>query len=113
MNLPFENQADFQVVTANDHFIYLEDTGHNQFKTVTSDAEYVVTSLAEHYGIEHKRVFYKDSFGEIDELLHKNGRFTGYKHGHAGYTADMVLGRTPPQETVKKKRRSSEYDFGR
>jgi hypothetical protein len=110
--LPFENHAGFEVITENDQFIYLEDTGHNQFKTVTTDANYVLTSLAEQFGLENKRVFYKDSYGEIDEILHKNGILAGYKHGHTGYTVDMVLGKIPPQKPVKKKRRSADYDFG-
>jgi hypothetical protein len=112
MNLPFENHAGYEVVTVNDRFIYLEDTGHNQFKTVTNDAEYVLNDLSEEYGIRDKRIFYKDSFGQIDEILHKNGVFSGFKYGHSGYTLDIVLGKTPLPKKPKTKHRSKDDDFG-
>jgi hypothetical protein len=112
MTLPFEDHAGYEIMTANAQFIYLEDTGHNQFKTVTNDAGYVVDCLNEKYGIEGKRIFYKDSFGETDELLHRNGVFTGFRHGHSGYTPAMVLGKAPLPKGVKKKPRSRDDDFG-
>jgi hypothetical protein len=112
MNLPFEDHAGYKVTTTNAQFIYLEDMGHNQFKTVTNDAGYVLAALNEEYGIGDKRIFYKDSFGEIDEMLHRNGALNGFRHGHSGYTLDMVLGKTPLPETKKKKQRSRDDDFG-
>jgi hypothetical protein len=69
MPLPFEDHAGYEIMTANAKFIYLEDTGHTQFKTVTNDAGYVLASLNEKYGIGGKRIFYKDSFGEIDGYI--------------------------------------------
>jgi hypothetical protein len=111
MKLPFEDHAGYEIMTANSKFIYLEDIGHTQFKTVTNDAGYVLASLNEEYGIGDKRIFYKDSFGEIDEILHKNGVLTGFKHGHDGYTLDTVLGKAPLPKMVKK-RRSRDDDFG-
>jgi hypothetical protein len=111
-NLPFEDHAGYEVLTVNAQFICLEDTGHNQFKTVTNDAAYVLAELNETYGPGSRRIFYKDSSGEIDEIIHKNGVFTGFRHGHKGYTLDMVLGKAPVPERVKRKYRSEDDDFG-
>jgi hypothetical protein len=114
INLPFEDHAGYEAMTINDQFIYLEDTGHNQFKTVTTDAEYVLAELHEKYGVGGLRIFYKDSLGEIDEILHKNGVFTGFKHGHKGYDLEMVLGKAPlPKMAPKKRQRSRDDEFGR
>jgi hypothetical protein len=113
INLPFEEHAGYEVMTVNDQFIYLEDTGHNQFKTVTTDAEFVLAGLHEKYGAGGLRIFYKDSFGEIDEILHKNGVFAGFKHGHKGYDFETVLGMTPLSKPIKKRKRSKDDDFGR
>jgi hypothetical protein len=112
-NLPFEDHAAYEVITANAQFIYLEDTGHNQFKTVTNDAAYVLAELNEAYGPGSRRIFYKDSSGEIDEIIHKNGVFTGFRHGHKGYSLDMILGKAPLPEREKRKHRSGDDDFGR
>jgi hypothetical protein len=112
MNLPFKDHTGYEIMTANAKFIYLEDTGHTQFKTVTNDAGYVLSALNEKYGIGDKRIFYKDSFGEIDEILHKNGVLIGFRHGHSGYTLNMVLGKESLSKAVKKKNRSRDDDFG-
>jgi hypothetical protein len=112
MGLPFEDHAGYEVLTSNVQFIYLEDSGHNQFKTVTNDAEYILSRLNEEYGIGNKRIFYKDSSGEIDEIVHKNGIFAGFGHGHKGYTLDTVLGKAPLPKAVKKRHRSRDDDFG-
>jgi hypothetical protein len=71
----------------------LEDTVHTQFKTVANDAGYVLAALNKKHGIADKPIFYKDSSGEIDEILHKNGVLTGFRHGHCRYTIDTVLGK--------------------
>jgi hypothetical protein len=114
INLPFEEHAGYEVMTVNDQFIYLEDTGHNQFKTVTTDAEYVMAGLHEKYGAGGLRIFYKDSYGAIDEILHKNGVFTGFKHGHKGYDLEIVLGKAPLLKPDQKKRlRSRDDGLGR
>lgn len=44
--------------------------------SVTNDAENVVAELVRLYG--NRRVFYIDSMGNRDELVHNNGVFTGY-----------------------------------
>jgi hypothetical protein len=108
MNLPFEDHAGYKAMTANAQFIYLEDTGHNQFKTVTNDVGYILAGLN-----DGGKRFYKDSFGEIDGMLHRNGVLSGFRHGRSGYTLDMLLDKDSLPKPVKKKPKSRDGDFGK
>lgn len=56
--------------------IFIEDIGHTHTLSVTNDAEAVVYELVNKYG--DKRIIYKDSNGDWDELLHDGDQFTGY-----------------------------------
>jgi len=73
-------------------YIFIRDIGHNNGrKTVTNDAEYVVKLLYKEYEItDETRIFYDDSDGRIDELLHSGTRFTGFKAGHVGVDLGIV-----------------------
>jgi len=65
--------------------IFIRDIGPwDQHRTVTNDAEWVVETLAKDHALGDRRLFYLDSEGQIDELLHSAGRFTGFKAGHEG-----------------------------
>lgn len=52
--------------------------------SVTNNPEDVLKALACGRTLESQRVFYMDTDGQIDELLHKKDEFTGYKAGHDG-----------------------------
>ena len=66
-------------------YIHIRDIGHNTGRTITNDAEYVIGQLFSEYGItENTRVFYVDSAGRIDELVHHGRKFTTFKAGHEG-----------------------------
>jgi hypothetical protein len=56
--------------------IFIEDVGHNHTISVTNDAEAVVYEIVNKYG--DKRIVYKDSMGNWDELLHDGDQFTGF-----------------------------------
>tara|TARA_B100001939_G_scaffold306581_1_gene286190 strand:+ start:2124 stop:2396 length:273 start_codon:yes stop_codon:yes gene_type:complete len=79
------NKAEWKEVqkydVINQHVTYrvvvIEDIGHEYTASVTTDAERVVRDLYDFYG--DRRFVYKDSEGNYDELLHKNGRFTGFR----------------------------------
>ena len=57
--------------------VYIADTSNNdpKFKTITNDAENVVAAL----DLNNRRLYYKDSMGRIDEIIHKDGVFAGFK----------------------------------
>jgi len=67
-------------------YIFIRDTGRDKCcRSVTNDAEYVVEQLYLEYGItDETRIFYEDSDGRIDELVHAGKVFTGFKAGHQG-----------------------------
>ena len=60
-------------------FIFIIDTGHHtHVRTVTNDAEYVIETLARYHALGNRRLFYMDSEGQIEELLHYCGQFEGF-----------------------------------
>ena len=82
----FDNHAEFSIQIDAPGYVYIIDTGHNHGKrTITNDAENVISEL---YGLiddlKNKRVFYLDSDGRIDEIIHSAGRFVTFKAGHEG-----------------------------
>lgn len=112
MDLPFENHADYKIKMRNEKFIFIEDTNQEYFKSVTNDIEFILLNLSEDYELSNKRLFYKDSLGEIDEVIHKNGKFVSFKHGHDGIDMSELIGQEP---LLKNKKRIKEIydDFGR
>lgn len=65
-------------------YIYIQDVGY-ECRSVTNDAEWVIGQLFRWFGIDAEtRVFYDDSCGRTDELLHSGGKFKGFKAGHDG-----------------------------
>ena len=66
-------------------YILVRDTGHDSGRSVTNDAEYIIGQLYDEYSIsDETRIFYEDSEGRIDELLHSGRKLTGFKAGHEG-----------------------------
>lgn len=59
--------------------IYIRDMDMEGFMSVTNDADSVVEWAVEEYG--NKRILYYDSMGQLDELVHDNGKFIGFKPG--------------------------------
>jgi hypothetical protein len=82
----FNNHAVFALMEDNDSFVYIQDRGHNQnCRTVTNDAEYVLAELDDLIdNLEKKRVFYMDSDGQVDEIIHEGKKFKTFKAGHSG-----------------------------
>jgi hypothetical protein len=76
--------AVFDVIKKDDDFIFIKDVGHKNHITITNDAQFVLTKLAAEYDIGGRRVFYMDSYGEIDEREHRGINFTGFKPEHKG-----------------------------
>ncbi len=67
--------AQYRIVRVTDDFVWVEDVG-TSCRSVTNDAEAVVAELAAQYG--ERRIIYKDSMGEWDELKHNGATFTGF-----------------------------------
>ena len=62
-------------------FVYILDTTQSE-KSVTNDAKAVVEYLYEHHNLGNRRLFYRDTIGNNDEMLHENGTFKGFAVGN-------------------------------
>lgn len=71
------SQASFQIVKKTDTIILLQDIGNNS-RTITNDDDKVINVLSQHFNLKNKRVFYKDSDGRFDELVHESNQFSGF-----------------------------------
>lgn len=75
--------AVFDIEKETPEYVYIKDTGTDN-RSVTNDAEYVLEELSNEYTLNNRRVFYMDSTGEIDEIVHSMGHFERFKFGHEG-----------------------------
>lgn len=72
-------EASYTVHCITDLFVLISDDDREGCRSVTNDADRVVTSLHESVAsLHHRRVFYLDSLGQIDELRHDGGRFHSF-----------------------------------
>jgi hypothetical protein len=79
----FNDHAVFRIEDETSTYIYISDRWNN-CKTVTNDVEWVLCELESLCDIENKRIFYMDSEGRIDEILHRGKTFIDFKAGHLG-----------------------------
>jgi len=70
------NHASFTVTDVTKDFIFLVDNDIG--KSVTNDADWVVETVAKRFG-DSRRVLYRDSMGNWDELKHDKGVFESYE----------------------------------
>jgi len=77
----------FKIIKETNDYMLIKDL-YDEFSptmTVTNDAENVVKHLYDNKMIGIKRLFYIDTNGEIDELVHHNGDFRGFKPGQENW----------------------------
>jgi len=72
-------RSDFKIIEENAEFIFLVDLNLGG-RSVTNDIENVVSDLADRIG--NRRLFYRDSTGRVDEVLHANGTFIEFSSGN-------------------------------
>jgi len=83
------NHAAFRIEQEALEYILIRDIGPwDKHPTVTNDAESIVETLARGCSLGSRRLFYIDSEGQIDELLHTTGKFAGFKAGHEGVSLE-------------------------
>ena len=71
-------RCQFKVESVDSERVIIRDLDLGQV-SVTNDAAAVCEHLYALYG--ERRIFYWDTIGRCDELVHEHGRFTGYKAG--------------------------------
>lgn len=75
------SRARWSIVAQTPEAVTIRDDGPwDRFPTVTNDAETVVGEVNDICGLDGRRLYY-DSSGDLDEILHKDGRFTGFAPG--------------------------------
>jgi len=72
-------RSDFKIIEENAEFIFLVDLNLGG-RSVTNDIENVVSDLADRIG--NRRLFYRDSTGRVDEVIHTNGTFIEFSSGN-------------------------------
>ena len=72
-------EAFYTVHCITDLFVLISDDDREGCRSVTNDAADVVSSIQDNVAnLKHRRVFYLDSTGQVDELKHEAGHFTGF-----------------------------------
>lgn len=85
-------RARFAILEVTRERLLIEDVGpHDRHPTVTNDAARVVEMLAGGIPVgpnralagllQNRRLYYVDSSGNVDEILHQGGRFVGFRTG--------------------------------
>lgn len=78
-------KSNFEILNIKDNFILLQDLLYNSkdsYTSVTNDAKNVVKFIVEKYNAENKQIFYIDTDGRVDELLHDGSKFIGFRFGY-------------------------------
>ncbi len=72
-------RSEYRYEKATDHDVFIVDLNRGG-KSVTNDAEQVTAEVAHNF--PGRRIFYRDSEGQWDELIHDRGKFTGFAKGY-------------------------------
>jgi hypothetical protein len=83
-----ELKCEFSIHRVTDEYIFIVDIG-TQSKSVTNDVVNVLEFLSDVYKIGKKRLFYRDSGGEIDEIVHDCGKFVRFAPGFKGINENL------------------------
>jgi len=75
---------DRNALIGSDEWILIRDDfdWNDPTMTITNGAEEVVERLGDK--IKDKRLFYRDTEDQIDEIVHKDGQFVRFQFGHEG-----------------------------
>ena len=86
-----ELRAEFLLVDQTPEYMYIVDVGKtatstslSQSTSVTNNAVAVVKFLFDNHNLGHRRLIYRDSDKQIDEIIHDNGVFIRFSPGHPG-----------------------------
>lgn len=75
-------RAIYRIEEQTDDRLVIRDIGHKYCMTVTNDAQAVVQDLHRNGILGNRKLFYYDSEGELDELIHDgHGMFQGFAPG--------------------------------
>lgn len=69
-------------------YVVIRDT--NQNISITNSAEVVVRDLFRNFIKGDEKIYYFDTEGELDELMHYNGEFTGFNFLTQNERAEII-----------------------
>lgn len=64
-------------VIVNNQFLFID--GDDRGLELTNDMELIIDDIKSDYGDIDRRIFYRDCFGYIDEIILINGKFSHFK----------------------------------
>lgn len=67
--------AKYSVAQVTDSLVLIIDDDDINSPSVTNTAEAVIADLAGKYDLTNRKVYYRDSMGIFDELMHLDGQF--------------------------------------
>jgi len=70
------NPPNYDIVEDSDEYILIRDLGDDNCLSITKGAEIIVDELS--MRLDGRKLYYIDSEGYIDQLLHENGMFMGF-----------------------------------
>ena len=74
-------RSQFVIKQAQSDFVYICDISKTEMD-VTREARDVLWHLYRHHKLENRRLFYRDTLGNIREIQHENGIFKSIVDGH-------------------------------
>ena len=77
------DKSNFVIAHETEQYLYIVDTSVH-FDSITNTVESVLSLLYEYHNLGNRRLIYRDSDGQIDEILHINGVFIDFAPGHHG-----------------------------
>jgi len=78
-----EPSSKFLILHDTPEYVYIVDTGEN-VKSITNDAKAIVRFLYSKHQLGNRRLIYRDSSGQRDEILHEKGKFLDFSPGFDG-----------------------------
>jgi len=75
--------SNFIIGQQTNEYIYIIDISKD-LKSVTNSVDEVLLFLFKNCQLGDRRLIYRDSMGQIDEIKHENGLFKGFAPGHSG-----------------------------
>ena len=77
------NQPEFAFLKRTENLVLIRDLCEEfHCMSITNGAEQVIKKLDEYGMLGNRQVFYIDTDGRVDELVHNEGKFCGFKFGY-------------------------------
>ena len=83
-------KANFNIIVACPEYLLIQDVGI-ETTTVTNDIREVLNNLHKYHSLNNRKLYYIDSYNNIDEVEHEKGVFVNFKFGCPDYVKQCLL----------------------